>query len=161
MISLKKLPFFLLFFFFFFPIFVRAKDLKIESLTIKNGELSIPFDPLNNEYTVILDGDIDVLELEYKVEKNITVSVMDNEDLQNNSVVTIALSEEKNTIEYHLQILKEEEQEVENVFLEQKTVSMEINIMNEYKNYIIPSVCFLLILIVFKILFHKKRKHKR
>lgn len=162
MIFLKKRIFFLfLFFFLFLPTPISARDLKLEDLTIKNGKLSIPFEPLNNEYTVILESDVDLLELEYKVDENINVSVTDNENLVNNSVVTINLTEEKNTVEYHLHILKEEEEKTENVFLEQNALPMETNIMYEYKNYIIPSVCFLLIFIVFKILFHKKRKHKK
>lgn len=158
---MKKWSFFLFLFILCFPLFVKAKDLKLESLTIKNGTLSIPFEPLNNEYTVLLDREVEELALEYKVDEKITVLVSNNENLKNNSVVTITLTQEKDTVEYHLQILKEEEEEIASVFLEQKPMPIETNFMFEYKNYIIPAVCFLLILIVFKILFHKKRKNKR
>lgn len=137
---------------------VWASNLELESLTIKNGKLSIPFDKLNNEYTVILESKEYHLELEYEVDDNITVFVKDNQDLMNNSIVTISLTDEKNIVEYHLQILKEEEEQTSSVFLEEKSISIETSFMYEYKIYIIPSVCFLLLFITFKLLFHKHQK---
>lgn len=158
---MKKIAFLILLF-VCFPCMAWAGSLELESLTIKNGELSIPFDRLNNEYTVLLEKEEYRLELEYKVEENITVFVKDNQDLMNNSVVTISLTDEKNIVEYHFQILKEEEEVTTNVFLEDNPVSIEPSFMYEYKIYIIPSIGFLLIFITFKLLFHKKKNpHKK
>lgn len=155
---MKKLFFFFLLL-FSIPIYVFAEDLALEDLKITNGKLSIPFDSLNNEYTILLDQDIYHVDFEYKVPDGITVVESNNQDLQNNAVVTITLEKAKESVEYHFQILKEEE-EIQEVFLE-KPEPVEMNIMTEYKNYIIPFGCFVLITIVFQILFHKKRKHKR
>lgn len=154
---MKKIAFFFLLF-FCFPYVVWAKDLILESLTIKNGTLSIPFEKLNNEYTVILDKEEYQLDLEYEVDPSITVIVKDNHDLMNNSLVTISLTDEKNIVEYHLQILKEEEEATTNVFLEDNPVSLETSFMYQYKIYIIPTVCLLLLFLTFKILFPKKKK---
>lgn len=154
---MKKIAFFFLLF-FCFPYVVWAKDLILESLTIKNGTLSIPFEKLNNEYTVILDKEEYQLDLEYEVDPSITVIVKDNHDLMNNSLVTISLTDEKNIVEYHLQILKEEEEATTNVFLEDNPVSLETSFMYQYKIYIIPTVCLLLLFLTFKILFSKKKK---
>lgn len=154
---MKKIAFFFLLF-FCFPYVVWAKDLILESLTIKNGTLSIPFEKLNNEYTVILDKEEYQLDLEYEVDPSITVFVKDNHDLMNNSLVTISLTDEKNIVEYHLQILKEEEEATTNVFLEDNPVSLETSFMYQYKIYIIPTVCLLLLFLTFKILFPKKKK---
>ncbi len=140
------------------PNIVWASTIELEELTIKNGELSIPFDKLNNEYTVILDKEEYSLDLEYDVKEGITVFVKDNHDLENNSVVTISLTDEKEVVEYHFQILKEEQEETTNVFLEETKDSYETNFMFTYKNYIIPGVCILLLLLVFKILFPKHKK---
>lgn len=156
MISLKKNVFFFLLF-LFFPIAVQAKDLVLDELTILNGNLSIPFESLNNEYTVILKEDVEQLELEYKVEEGVTIFIEGNKDLKNNSVVTITLNDEKKTVVYHLQVLKEEKEIAQNVFLE-APIPEKTNFMYEYKNYIIPSTCLLLLFLVFKILFHKHKK---
>lgn len=158
---MKKIAFLFLLF-FCIPCVVLASDLKLENLTIKNGSLSIPFDKLNNEYTVILDKEEYQLDLEYEVDNDITVFVKDNHDLMNNSVVTISLTDEKNIVEYHLQILKEEEEVTTNVFLEEKPISLETSFMYEYKIYIIPAVCLFMLFLTFKLLFPKKKStHKK
>lgn len=142
-----------------FPIFVCAKDIYLEELTILNGELSIPFDALNNEYTITLPKDEYSLEIDYKTKEECNVSIIDNYDLQNNSTVTILLNDEKNKTEYHLHILKEEEEKTQTTFNED-TIEIPNSFMYTYKIYIIPSVCFLLIGITYKCLFYKKKKHK-
>lgn len=144
---------------FFLPISVWAANLELEELLVRNGELSIPFDKLNNEYTILLEKDVYHLDLEYKASEGIAVFVKNNENLQNNSVVTLSLTDEKKVVEYHFHILKEEEETTENVFLE-STPEVETNFMMQYKLYIIPSVCFLLLFLLFKLLF-KKRKYKK
>lgn len=153
---MKKIAFFL-FLFLFLPLTVIASDLKLDELSIKNGELSIPFDPLNNEYTISLEKEEYNVEFDYKVEENIAVFIKDNHDLENNAIVTISLTDEKNVVEYHFQILKEEES-VEQTVFQEVIKEQEFNFMFEYKNYIIPISCLVLIFIVFKILFHKHKK---
>ena len=148
---------FFLFLFLFLPLTVIASDLKLDELSIKNGELSIPFDPLNNEYTISLEKEEYNVEFDYKVEENIAVFIKDNHDLENNAIVTISLTDEKNVVEYHFQILKEEES-VEQTVFQEVIKEQEFNFMFEYKNYIIPISCLVLIFIVFKILFHKHKK---
>ncbi len=133
-------------------------NLEIKKLNIENGQLSIPFDPLINEYTVILDKEVSFLDLNYEVEEGVMVVISSNHDLQNNDVVTIRLEKENKNVEYHLQILKEEVEVLE-AFLETPE-TVEFDFMREYKIYIIPFSCFFLILVVYKILFHKSRKKK-
>lgn len=152
---MKKIVFFLLIF-LFIPKFVYASNLKIDELIIKNGELSIPFDPLNNEYTIFLDKEEFHVEFQYSVDKNIAVFVKGNQDLENNSVVTISLTDEKDVVEYHFQILKEEA-EIKPVFLEQNQ-NEKTNFIVTYKNYIIPTTCLFTLYLVFQILF---REHKK
>ena len=144
----------------FLPVFVSAKDIYLEELNILNGELSPSFDSLNNEYTVTLSKEEYNIEMDYKVADGITVSIENNFDLENNSVVTIQLEEEKSTTSYRLHILKEEEENTLSTFNEE-TIEVPNNIMYTYKIYIIPSVCFLLILITYKCIFYKKKKHKK
>lgn len=142
-----------------FPLFVHAKDIYLEELTILNGELSPSFDKLNNEYTVILSKEVYNIEIEYKTKDENKVSILDNFDLHNNSTVTVLLNDEKNKTEYHLHILKEEEEETISTFGEEIT-EVPTGFMYTYKIYIIPSICFLLIGITYKCIFHKKKRKK-
>lgn len=155
MSPLKKIGF--LFLFLFLPNFVYASDLTIEELTILNGEISPSFEPLNNEYTVSLAKEEYTIEMDYQVLDGITVSVMDNFDLENNSVVTLILTKEKEKIEYHLHILKEEEEKTLETFYEEK-IEVKNDFMYTYKIYIIPTICLFLIGLVYKSLFHKHKK---
>lgn len=132
-----------------------ASDLKLEELEVKNGSLSTLFDPLNNEYTILLGKEEYNVHFSYKVAENVEVLVENNYDLENNSVVTIFLSDTKSRVEYHFQILKEESDEV--AVFEEITPPENSGFLYTYKNYVIPSSCFFLIGFVFKILFkHKK-----
>ncbi len=139
------------------PINVSAQAIALEELQIKNGELSPNFDSLNNEYTVTLPKEEYNIEMEYKVEDGITVSAMDNFDLTNNATVTLLLIKEKEKVEYHLHILKEEEENTLVTFKEEKN-PLEENFMFQYKIFIIPTSCFILILFAYKCIFRKKHK---
>lgn len=151
---MKKILFFL--FVFFFPVFVNAEDILLEQLEIANGELSLEFEPYNTEYTVTLEETEFHIEFDYKVEEGIVVAINNNHDLENNSIVTLTLSKEGNQLDYHFHILKNEAEDVATFNLETEEVNN--NFMFKYKLYIIPSVCFILIWIIYKILF---RKHKK
>lgn len=151
---MKKIFFFL--FLLFIPTFVYAEDLVLKDLIIKNGELSLPFEKYNTEYTVTLEETEFNIDFEYKVEDGVTVAINNNHDLENNSVVTLTLAKDENSVNYKFHILKESEENIP-VFNENVT-EINNNFMYKYKIYIIPSVCFTLILIIYKILF---RKHKK
>ncbi len=143
---------------FLTPIPVFADALNLQDLTISNGEFSLPFDPLVNEYTIMVEKEVYNLEINYQVEEGVTVSIMDNFDLENNDVVTLILNKENKSSEYHLHILKEEEEQTLTTFGED-TPSIQNNFMVEYKIYIIPAVCLFLILVIHRILFHHKKKN--
>ena len=142
------------------PTFVNAKDLVLSELNILNGEISPKFEPLNNSYTIILDKDVYNVEFDYKKDDDIEIEIVNNFDLENNSSVEIVLRYEKNVVKYHFQILKEVEENINLTFLETNDI-VENNFMFEYKNYIIPSTCIILIVMVNRILFHKKKQSRK
>lgn len=150
---MKKI--FFLLFLLLIPNIVLAKDLVLEELMILNGELSLPFDKMNTEYTVTLDEQEFHLELDYKVGDGITVAVNNNHDLENNSIVTLTITDNESVLEYNFHILKEAE-DISPVFNEVEPEEVN-SFMFKYKIYIIPSVCLILIILCHKILF---RKHK-
>ena len=54
----------------------------LEDLIVKNGEMALKFDSLNNFYTVDVEDDVTSLELEYKETGKTKIVVRDNEDLK-------------------------------------------------------------------------------
>ena len=151
---MKKILFFLLL--CFIPNLVYAKDILINELEVLNGELSPYFDKYNTEYTIILENSEFNVDFNYKVEEGIIVSVNNNHDLENDSVVTLTISENEEKLDYNFHILKSIN---ESTIAFSDSVKMEENnFMFKYKLYIIPSICILLIFICYKILF---RKHKK
>lgn len=151
---MKKIFFFLLL--LFTPNFVYAEDLVLKDLIVKNGELSLPFEKYNTEYTVTLEETEFNIDFDYKVEEGVTVAINNNHDLENNSVVTLTLTKDENSVNYKFHVLKESEENI-TVFNE-NVAEVNNNFMYRYRIYIIPSICFILILIIYKILF---RKHKK
>lgn len=146
------------FFILFLPKYVVAEDILLKELEIKNGELSLPFDAYNTEYTVSLEADIFQLDFSYQVEEAITVAINNNFDLENDSIVTLTVSQNGKKLDYHFHILKENS-EVVSVFTTPK-VEKEQNFMYLYKQYIIPIICFLLIFLCYKIIFFKHSSKK-
>ena len=153
---MKKVFFFLIF--LFFPSFVFAKDVLLEELQIHNGEISLAFDPYNTEYTVTLEDDVFTLDLDYRVEEGTTVAVNNNFDLANDSVVTISVTKENKQLDYHLHILK-----IENDMATFATPKKEENqnFMFTYKQYIIPACWLVLVIFCYKIIFHKRKSKKK
>lgn len=151
---MKKILFFIVF--FLFPIVVDAEDICLKDLVIKNGELSLPFDSYNNQYTVTLEEAEYRLDFDYKVEEGIVVSQFNNHDLENNSIVTLTLSKGEKTVNYTFHILKEVP-EIITVFNNVSDIDNQ-GFVHKYKIYIIPTVCLMIIIISYKIIF---RKHKK
>ena len=89
-------------------------------------------------------------------EQDYTVQVINNYDLENNSIVFLELIRGEEKASYVFHILKEVEEEVQTVFNEE--VNEPTPLMYEYKIFVIPVVCFILIFIVYKIVF---RHHKK
>ena len=105
---MKKI--FFLCFFFLIPSIVQAEDLGLKDLQIKNGELSLPFDPYNTEYTVTLDNEEFQIYFDYQVEDDYVVTVENNLDLENDSLVTLNVSKGEEHLLYHFYVLKNNEE---------------------------------------------------
>lgn len=151
---MKKI--FLFLFFMFIPLNVYAHDLYLDELEINNGEISIPFTKYNNSYTITLASDIYSVEFDYKVSSDILVTINNNYDLENNSIVYITLEDSDCKINYYFHILKDSEEE-SLVFLEDQEVIDE-GFMFKYKIYVIPISCLILIFICYKIIYRKSKK---
>ena len=129
----------------------------LNDLEIINGELSPEFDCLNNIYSVTIPENVDELVMDYSVTDGYIVNVIDNKDLasgENEVYIQVIKDEEINT--YTILVYKESSEPVFNYDYNLDTVEVEEE-LPEYVAPLIGGSCFLIILIVFLLLF-KKRK---
>ena len=131
----------------------------LQDLKILNGDLSLKFDPLNTKYTITMTSNDNYLKLEYKIAETDTISVIGNNLTKDYNEVIITVYNEEKSMNYYLYVYKEETSEV-NVNINE-LVNVETPIKEEITEYAIPtisSICFLIILFSFVILFRKKKK---
>ncbi|MBE6140412.1 MAG: cadherin-like beta sandwich domain-containing protein [Firmicutes bacterium] len=130
----------------------------LQSLEVLNGSLSPKFDCLNNIYTVKVNNDVNYLKIEYKVEENVLVNIIGNNYLkEGENKVLIEVSNNESLETYTLIVTKEES--ITASFIEPNMEVVEIKKeMPEYTAQLISIVCFVLILIIFKILFLRKKR---
>lgn len=134
----------------------------LENLEILNGEISPNFDSLNNMYSVNVTNEVSSLEFIYDCE-NCEVEIINNEILlEGLNEVYINVYSENNLEIYTFLVTREVSQ---SVFMEE-TLAIEENLDSTsllIENYQVEQLiilCIILIIIVFKILFHKKRVNK-
>ena len=150
---MKKIFFFSLF--FFFPWVVSATDINTNSITdlkVLNGILSRKFEPTNNIYSIILNNDASVLELDY-VLGNTNAEVIEEgflyrENQENKASLTV-ISEDGTKEVYTFYLEKEEE---EMVFLEEIEDVSDNKTKNPYLIYYVGIACFFIILVLFKVI---------
>ena len=117
------------------------------------------FDKYNDTYSVKIDSNVNILEINYKAEDNYEVYVQGNSNLQegeNKVFIEVKNSEEANI--YTLLVTKESTKVFETIDVGLETIEVE----KELPNYVAPLIgiiCFLLIIICHSIIF-KKKKHK-
>lgn len=129
----------------------------IEELNILNGKLDLEFDKYNNIYTVEVEENINKLEFTYKISEGYNISVNNNvldEDI-NYVYVNVYNDTDFNTY----------------TFIVNKNISETTSLIDDYKSKIfvkeekvskgevigIISGCFIILLIVFILLFKKKK----
>ena len=131
----------------------------LRELEVLNGEMTLKFDPLNIIYTINIE-DEDELIIKYKVDEGYDVSIMGNEKLRDGeNQVVISVYNESDVHSYYLYVLKNSEKimgESEN-----KKVSLEIeaNNGNSLALPTISAICFIIILLLFAIIFTKKKSN--
>lgn len=132
----------------------------LHNLEILNGEMSPAFETNNLTYTVFIEDNINNLEIDYDVDEDISVNIIGNENLEvGENIVYLELSREgKVESTYTLEVTKEEAYVASKTILEPTT---DITVKEELPSYVAPligGICFLLILLSFLIIFHKKKR---
>ena len=129
----------------------------LEDLKILNGTLSLDFSPYNTKYTIYLTNENDTeVKFSYHVSENAKVEVLHNTLKEGNNEIVLKVQNETNETEYFFNVYKEP---VTNVFFDYQSL-LEEEVPKEISPYAIPgiaSICFLIILITFTLLFAKRR----
>lgn len=129
----------------------------LEDLVILNGELSPEFDIYNDIYSVSIDESVDQLVIDYQVSEGCMLNIIDNEDLSaGENEVYLQVIDGELVSTYTLLVYKESSKPVINYdyLLEPVEVKSETP---TYAGALIVGASLVILVIVFYILFHKKK----
>lgn len=132
-------------------------DSMLLELRILNGVLSPKFDKYNNIYSVVVDSDVRKLDIDYKADADYTIDIVGNGNFiygDNEVIIRLKKDDIENT--YKLIVYREREQAVFSEVKEAENVIVE-NPVSDNIEYIIGGSCLLIILIVFLLMFRKKK----
>ncbi len=131
----------------------------INDVKILNGELELKFNEYTYEYTVKVDTYIDKLEFDYTVNDNVSVDIRNNYINEENNIVYLDVYDIDSTVTYTFYVYKENTNM--SLGIDNYKKSLEVTVEDKYYDYKViglVSCCFLLIIIVFSILFKRKKK---
>ena len=154
---MKKILLIIIVFFSFMDKPLAKEELLINELKINNAEISPRFDKYNNYYSVTIDNNIESLEFEIDYNKDyFDIEIANNENLLKNKLVYVTIFD-RETLEQNSYIFKisinKDDLIVSNVINEKENTDS--NSKNDNYNYapVIGTICFVIIIIVFKIMF--------
>lgn len=134
----------------------------LTNLEIKNGVMTPKYDIYNETYTVTIDSVVTELDIYYELSnEDIKVTITGNENITSDKGVGIIVNNGVEEKIIKLNVIKENIETTSE--LKSYFTSLEVKKESEIPEYIAPligSVCFLVIVITFSILFHKKKKLK-
>lgn len=128
----------------------------LEDLRILNGTMTPEFDIYNNIYSVDVDEKVTSLVIEYDIEDDYTVNIIDNNNFTSGeNTVYIQIIKDKVIETYTLLVFKENAKEVINYDLYIEPLEVE----KKLPEYVLPTIigsCIFIIIIFFIIIFKKK-----
>jgi len=134
----------------------------LTNLEIKNGIMTPKYDIYNDTYTVKIEDDVTELDIYYETINNeVSVTVTGNENIINDKGIGVIVSDGKEERIIKLNVIKESSEAT--IGLKNYFTSLEVKkeeAMPDYIPSLIGGVCFLVIVITFSCLFHKKKKIK-
>ena len=133
----------------------------LKDLKILNGNLELKYNEYTYEYTVTVDSNVNSLEFDYTLDDDCYVDIKDNILEKKENIVTLDVYNVDDSITYTFYVYKESEEEVNGIDNYMK--SLEVSNTNNtefYKVQILSVSIFLTLIIIFSILFHKKKVSK-
>lgn len=127
-------------------------------LKITNGTLELKYNEYTYEYTVTVDNDINNLEFSYKLQDDCYVEIRNNELSNYENIVYLDVYNIDELITYTFYVYKENSNEANSIenFKESLEISLNKDI-EEYKVQILSISIFLIIIIIFSLMFKRKK----
>lgn len=131
----------------------------LQELEILNGELSMNFDPLNTKYTIMVNNEQNTLEMKYKLKEDTNITITGNILNEAKNEIVLTVYNDTESMSYYLTVYKEETTTANsNIDLKEEIVLIEKESLPNYVAPLIASICFLIILLLFTLLFKKRKK---
>lgn len=127
----------------------------MNNLEVLNGEMALKYDKNIDTYSIKVSSDVDALEIKYELDDTSTLNVYGNTLLSPGENKVILACKNNDDIRYITLVVNKEKA--------LKTTSLNVDYSNEKKvlpSFTIPliaSICFVLILITYYLLFKKKK----
>lgn len=131
----------------------------LKELKVLNGNLELKFNEYTYEYTVTVTDEINKLELDYKLEEDCYLSVRDNTLKTGENIVYLDVYNVDEEVTYTLYVYKESNETVSGIDNYKKALEI-ANTNNEvepYKVQLLTTGIFLLIVIIFSLMFRRKK----
>jgi len=134
----------------------------LKNLEIKNGIMTPKYDEYIDTYTVTIEKDVNELDIYYEViNDSALVTITGNENITCDKGIGVLISANEDKRLIKLNVIKENVNEASG--LKNYFTALEVSKKEEVNEYMAPLIggaCFLLNLITFSILFHRKKKIK-
>lgn len=127
----------------------------MNNLEVLNGEMALKYDKNIDTYSIKVSSDVDALEIKYELDDTSTINVYGNTLLSPGENKVILACKNNDDIRYITLVVNKEKA--------LKTTSLNVDYRNEKKvlpSFTIPliaSICFVLILVTYYLLFKKKK----
>lgn len=127
----------------------------MNNLEVLNGEMALKYDKNIDTYSIKVSSDVNALEIKYELDDTSTLNVYGNTLLSPGENKVILACKNNDDIRYITLVVNKEKA--------LKTTSLNVDYRNEKKvlpSFTIPliaSICFVLILITYYLLFKKKK----
>lgn len=127
----------------------------MNNLEVLNGEMALKYDKNIDTYSIKVSSDVNALEIRYELDDTSTLNVYGNTLLSPGENKVILACKNNDDIRYITLVVNKEKA--------LKTTSLNVDYSNEKKvlpSFTIPliaSICFVLILITYYLLFKKKK----
>lgn len=127
----------------------------MNNLEVLNGEMALKYDKNIDTYSIKVSSDVNALEIKYELDDTSTLNIYGNTLLSPGENKVILACKNNDDIRYITLVVNKEKA--------LKTTSLNVDYRNEKKvlpSFTIPliaSICFVLILITYYLLFKKKK----
>ncbi len=133
----------------------------LKDLKILNGNLELKYNEYTYEYTVTVDSNVNSLEFDYTLDDDCYIDIKDNILDDKENIVTLDVYNLDESITYTFYVYKESEEEVNGIDNYMKSLEVaNTNHIELYKVQILSVSIFLTLIIIFSILFHRKKVSK-